>query len=111
MAFDFDEWASLAKQDRLAFEHKRAATLQHFITLRAKTDDELRKLNGLQFKIDMLRRKHKTPLAACIAISNLLMSHVSLLANPDLLPIKDTINSKQHKKSCKLLSFPSQNKE
>jgi len=84
MVFNFDEWALLAKQDRLAFEQKRADTLQQYITTRARTQTDLRKLRGLQFKVDMLRRKHKTPLAACIAISELLMEHAYQLANPDL---------------------------
>jgi len=103
MAFNFDEWASLAKHDRLAFEQKRADTLQQYIASRAKTESDLRSLNGLQFKIDMLRRKHKTALAACIEISKLLMDHVYQLANPDLAL---AAKREKRRKSGKLLTFP-----
>lgn len=104
MVFNFDEWASLAKQDCIAFEQKRAATLQQYITAHAKTTDDLRRLNGLQFRVDMIRRKHKTPLAACIAISKLLMDHVYQLANPDLAL---TANREKRRTNGKLLTFPS----
>jgi len=107
MAFNFDEWALLAKYDRLAFEQKRAATLQHYITTHAKTADDLRRLNGLQFKVDMLRRKHKTPLAACIAISELLMTHVYQLANLDLAIVtQKSDESNNPLKDGTLLPFP-----
>lgn len=108
MAFNFDEWALLAKQDRLAFEQKRAATLQHYITRHAKTEHDLRRLNGLQFRVDMLRRKHKTPLASCIAISQLLMTYVYQLANPDLT-LSD-INSRKQVNNSKILPFPNKKK-
>lgn len=107
MAFNFDEWALLAKHDRHAFEQKRAATLQHYITTHAKTADELRRLNGLQFKVDMLRRRHKTPLAACIALSELLMTHVYQLANLDLaITTQKSDKSNDPVKNATLLPFP-----
>ncbi len=103
MAFNFDEWATLAKQDCIAFEQKRVATLQQYIKAHAKTKDDLRRLNGLQFRVDMIRRKHKTPLAACIEMSKLLMDYVYQLSNPDL-----SLTAKRNKRRtpAKLLPFP-----
>jgi hypothetical protein len=84
MIFDFEEWAQLAKQDRAAFERKRAATIREAIAETAHSERELRMLNGLQFRIDMLRRRHKSPLGACVAISNMLMHNVHQLVQMDI---------------------------
>jgi hypothetical protein len=111
MAFNFDEWALLAKQDRIAFEQKRAVTLQQYIASRAHTDCDLRKLHGLQFKIDILRRKHKTPIAACIAISALLMQHVEQLANLDLLIDIHKVDKQHHTaRNADIIPFPGEKK-
>lgn len=84
MIFNFEEWALLAKQDRAAFEKKRAAIIREAISETAHSERELRMLNGLQFKIDMVRRKHKTPLGACVAISGMLMHNVHQLIRLDI---------------------------
>jgi hypothetical protein len=84
MIFDFEEWARLAKQDRVAFERKRTATIRRAIAETAHSERELRMLNGLQFRIDMLRRRHKSPLGACVAISNLLIQNVHQLVQIDI---------------------------
>lgn len=84
MIFNFDEWAELAKQDSAAFEAKRRETLQQAINDCAGTEREKRMLNGLQFKVDMIRRKHKTPLGACVAISDMLMHNVRYLIHMDV---------------------------
>jgi len=87
MKFDFDEWAQLAKQDMVAFEEKRDATLKQFIESCASNDDELRRLNGLQFQINMIRRKHKSPMGACIAISEMMMDKLYELVTLDITDI------------------------
>jgi len=84
MIFNFDEWAELAKQDSEAFEAKRRETLQQAIADCAGTEREKRMLNGLQFRVDMLRRKHKSPLGACVAISDMLMLNVRHLIQMDV---------------------------
>lgn len=87
MLFNFDEWAQLAQQDKAAFENKRAETLKQAIADSAHSDRELRMLNGLQFRVDMVRRKHKSPLGACVAISEMLMNNVHELINMDVARI------------------------
>jgi len=98
MNFDFDEWAQLAKQDKIAFEKRRAATLNKVIASCASNDNELRKLNGLQFQVDMIRRKHKTAIGACIAISQMLMDHFYLLVTLDIDNGSHHANSETDKK-------------
>jgi hypothetical protein len=65
-AFDFDEWASLARSDPEAFERKRRAAIDGLIeSAGARNRDRLR---GLQWRLDQRRRRAKTPVAACIEI-------------------------------------------
>lgn len=98
MKFDFDEWAQLAKQDKVAFEQKRDATLKQLIETYASNDNDLRRLNGLQFQINMIRQKHKSPMGACIAISEMMMDKLYELVTLDIAEIiqhteQQTINN------------------
>jgi hypothetical protein len=52
MKFDFDQWAQLAKQDKVAFEENRDAILEQLIERWASNDNDLSRLNGLQFHIN-----------------------------------------------------------
>ncbi|AZZ93452.1 DUF3135 domain-containing protein [Hahella sp. KA22] len=70
----FDELLEMAKQRPEALEALREEMVEYIITS-ARTDCQ-RKLRGLQFKVDMTRARAKTPLAACIKISQLM--HESL---------------------------------
>jgi hypothetical protein len=107
MKFNFDEWAQLAKQDEAAFEEKRAIILKQEIENCASNDRELRILKGLQFRIDMIRRKHKTPLAACMAISKMLMDQVYQLENLDIAAIiqNSATEAGQNTDTCKIIPF------
>lgn len=83
--FSFEDLAGLATKDPAKFEALRAKMCQDLI--QSAPERLHRRLNGLQFTIDMERQKAKTPLAACIKLSN--MMHDSLkelqqaLANPE----------------------------
>lgn len=99
MKFDFDEWAQLAKQDKIAFEEKRAITLKQFITSCASNDRDLRRLNGLQFKINMIRRKHKSPMGACIAISEMMVDKLYELVMLDISELILNAEKKTEKKA------------
>lgn len=103
MIINFEEWASLARQDRAAFEKKRAAAIRRCIAETAHDEAARRRLNGLQFRIDMLRRKHKNPLGACIALSQMMMDEARKLGTLDLSllqPPPDTPSP-----GCKILPF------
>ncbi len=64
--FDFDTWAELARSDPEAFELRRKALIEQLI---AAAPAHLRdRLRGLQWRIDVERRRYKHPLKSCIAL-------------------------------------------
>lgn len=75
---DFDEWAQLAKTDREAFEARRRAVIEE--TINQVPEDRRQRLRGLQFRIDMERRRARTPLGACIRLSSMMWD---FLLGPD----------------------------
>lgn len=72
----------LLKMDKDQLEDLRKDYINRIINS-AKTEEQKRKLEGLQFKIDMIRRKHKNPMGACIEISK--MMHESFIQLRDAL--------------------------
>lgn len=73
-AFDFDEWAALARTDPQAFEARRLALIEDY--LGQFPNPEQRRLRGLQFRIDMERRRARTPMAACLRLSAMMWDSV-----------------------------------
>ena len=67
---DFDKLLEMAQQRPEELEALREALVEEVITS-ARSGCQ-RRLRGLQFQIDMTRRKAKTPMAACIKISELM---------------------------------------
>ena len=72
--FDFDEWSRLAKSDPAAFEARRLALIEEYLGQFAPLDQ--RRLRGLQFRIDMERRRARTPMAACLRLSSMMWDSV-----------------------------------
>lgn len=67
---DFDEWLTLASKDPAGFEAKRRKVLDAVI---AQAPEERRqRLKGLQWRVDQLRGRSPTPLAACILLSEMM---------------------------------------
>ena len=60
--FDFDEWKTLAERDPDAFEARRASIIRQYIE--QLPADRRRRLEGLQWRIDVERRKYKHPLVS-----------------------------------------------
>lgn len=110
--FDFDEWALLASKDPEAFEQRRIDYIESFI--KQHNDSQQRRLRGLQFRIDMERQRARSPMGACIKISNMmwetfagpegLVSALNSLTNPAYtnVPIKRFRPSTQ---TAKILHF------
>jgi hypothetical protein len=73
-AFDFDRWAELAKADPQAFEVWRDAIIEEAIQ-NAPADCHQR-MRGLQCRIDLERRRARTPLKACMRLSSLMWHSV-----------------------------------
>jgi Protein of unknown function (DUF3135) len=67
MNFNFDEWAELYRTDQAAFEARRQEEIERLIN--SSSEPARARLKGLQFRIDMERRRAKTPLGGCIRIS------------------------------------------
>lgn len=84
-SFDFDDWSRLAKDDPFAFEARRLALIEAY--LRQFPQSGQRRLRGLQFRIDMVRRRARTPMSACLKISSMmwesLLGHHGLKAALD----------------------------
>lgn len=66
----FEHLVALGKQDPAALEQLRIEMCEALI--HGAPDKTRRKLRGLQFRIDMQRRKARSPMAACIAISGMM---------------------------------------
>lgn len=67
-AFDFQQWAALAKADPEAFEARRAQEIEDFIA--AAAPHHQARLRGLQWQVDLLRSRARNPLSACVQIFN-----------------------------------------
>ncbi len=72
--FDFDRWAELAKADPEAFEAWRQVMIEEAIE--AAPPACRPRMRGLQFRIDLERRRARTPLKACMRISSLMWQSV-----------------------------------
>ncbi len=86
-SFDFDEWSRLAQVDPSAFEARRLALIEEFLRQFPQPDQQ--RLRGLQFRIDMVRRRSRTPLGACLKISSMMWE--SLLGSRGLKTAFDTL--------------------
>lgn len=66
----FDKLRELAQNDPTELERLRIELCEQII--HDAPEQYRRRLRGLQFKIDMERRKAKSPMAACITISGMM---------------------------------------
>lgn len=77
----------LARTDPSAFEARRLALIEDYLGQFPPL--EQRRLRGLQFRIDMERRRAHTPMAACIRLSAMMWD--SLLGSQGLKPALDRL--------------------
>lgn len=73
-SFDFNEWSELARNDPDAFEARYRALVED--TIMKAPEDIQPRLRCLQWRVDMERRKHKSPLGACLAIYRMMWDSV-----------------------------------
>lgn len=74
LAFDFDDWANLAQRDPDGFEQRRVCLIEDAITQAPPALQP--RLRGLQFRVDMERRRARTPMASCVRLSRLMWDSV-----------------------------------
>ncbi|HFE32734.1 MAG TPA: DUF3135 domain-containing protein [Gammaproteobacteria bacterium] len=91
-SLDFDFWKQLAEDDPEAFETLRREKVEQLIA-RAPAAQR-RRLQGLQWQIDQTRKLAGSPMASCLAISNMMWDslhqlnrrqHELLSATPETL--------------------------
>lgn len=70
----FDELLRIAEESPEQLEVLRQELVEDAINNAPKSYE--RRLRGLQFQIDMERRRSKTPMAACIRISKMMHDHL-----------------------------------
>lgn len=105
MTFDFDTWAHLAEHDKDEFERRRQAAIENLIASAPASSQ--RRLRGLQFRIDMERRRAGTPLGACVRISEMMWDSVfelnEALNNP--LRVKPELSTEADTTSARIIQL------
>ena len=71
----FDDWLDLAMNDPQAFESARSAAIQAFLSSTSPRSRD--RLTRLQWRIDMIRQRSKTPMAACQTIYSMMWDHLA----------------------------------
>lgn len=72
--FNADDWIALARDDPQEFERRREAAIEDLIS-RAPIHHQPR-LRCLQWRIDMERRRCRTPMAACLRLSTMMWDFI-----------------------------------
>ncbi len=75
ISFEFDEWLGIARRDPDAFEKMRRSAIDSVISQAPPANQQ--RLRCLQWRIDQERRRARTPLAACIRISQMMWESVT----------------------------------
>ena len=106
--FNFDEWLELANRDPEGFERRRQAIIENY--LGSLPLSKQRRMRGLQFRIDMERRRAHTSMGACIKLSSMmwdaLLGPSGLAASIQLLTTSQTHAMKpEQPRNAQVLSF------
>jgi len=103
---DFDKWAELAKSNPEAFEALRSQFLNNILSQIA--EPKRHKFECLQWRIDQIRFTTKTPLSACIKISNLMWSSFDELHSKYYTDNSKITEPTMPKKTATILQFQPQ---
>ncbi len=71
MAFVFDDWKELAETNPQQFEKKRKNMIDEIIS--STPEHHRHRLEGLQWRIDMERKRSSNPMSACVRISSMML--------------------------------------
>lgn len=102
----FDVLVDMARNDPDRLEKLRQRLTRHVIE-GAQTDDKKRRLEGLQFRVDMERRKAGSPLAATIRISEMMCHSLADLHKSMVTPLVEEVELSQLPAKASVLQFPS----
>lgn len=90
-AFDFEYWAQLWERDPQAFEAERARLMALFIA--SAPEEKRQRLSAIQWRVDMVRKQAKTPLAASFRVQKMMWE--SLYGKHGLLNALEMLNGSQ----------------
>jgi Protein of unknown function (DUF3135) len=105
--FDFETWAALAKSDPARFEQARTAILE--ATLGAAAN--ISRLRALQNRIDLERRRARTPIKSCLRLCSMMWDSLlslqrSLVDNGFSPPLEGQTATTHHRLAGRVISFP-----
>lgn len=102
---DFDQWSALAKSDPVAFEMQRVRFIDE--TISAMPAHKQQRMRCLQWKIDQVRNRARTPMGACVKISEMMWE--SLTGPGGLNEALNRLRSGQYEQppAAAVLKFPS----
>ena len=108
MDFDVDEWQRLAREDPAEFERRRQAAIDSLID---QAPLEMReRLWALQSRIDLERRRAKTPLEATIRLQTMMWERFDHLRETLLeLTGQAPVSPRGRRRSARILRFPKAN--
>ena len=73
-SFDFDQWKTLAETDPEAFERRRQAVIESYIG--GATPSKRQRLRGLQWRVDLERRRSSNPMQSFLRIYTMMWDSV-----------------------------------
>ena len=101
----FDVLVDMARNDPQRLEKLRRKLTQNVIA-GATTEQKRKRLEGLQFRVDLERRRARSPLAATIKISEMMCHSLADLHRSMVTPLVATEPEAVPTASAKVLAFP-----
>jgi hypothetical protein len=102
--FDFNQWAELAKSDPEAFSRQRRMFIEEYIANMGHANHPM--LKGLQFRIDMERRRARPPLKMCLRLSSMMWdSFYELKSVLDAAAGRNAASRKPSARTARVLTF------
>jgi hypothetical protein len=107
MQFDIDEWQRLAREDPSEFERRRQAAIEALISQAPPEHRE--RLRGLQFRIDLERRRAKTALAAAVRLQSMMWERFGQMREAVLALTREAPSSPVEASGARILPFRKRN--
>ena len=99
----FDVLVDMARNDPQGLESLRLSLTEAVID--SATDEQRRqRLRGIQFRVDVERQRARTPLAACIKVSEMMCQSLAELHRSMVLPLEETMGT-EPKRMADVLPF------
>ena len=101
----FDVLVDMARNDPQRLEKLRRELTQNVIA-GASTEQKRKRLQGLQFRVDLERRRARSPLAATIKISEMMCHSLAELHRSMVTPLHEENETSSKSETAKVLVFP-----